>query len=210
MPARPTRGVLCRRGPGAQRRRRRPRRRVSRPTTAATTTTTPRSFTYAVYGDAPYGTTPTDTSETDATPAFIARRQRRPGGLRGAARRRHPLRQAVLHRRPTTSRSPTCGAGFTDPLVYTPGDNEWTDCHKKKRGRRRLQRGHRSDRLRDRRQRQPGRLRQRQPGRQPRPGPLDLLPEPGAHARQRTAARPVAGAGRRPAHPDGRASTSRT
>ena len=25
----------------------------------------------AVYGDAPYGTTPTDTSETDATPAFV-------------------------------------------------------------------------------------------------------------------------------------------
>jgi hypothetical protein len=21
---------------------------------------------------------------------------------------------------------------FNDPLVYTPGDNEWTDCHKKK------------------------------------------------------------------------------
>jgi hypothetical protein len=21
---------------------------------------------------------------------------------------------------------------FRDPLVYTPGDNEWTDCHKKK------------------------------------------------------------------------------
>src|SRR4051795_8672601 len=29
------------------------------------------SFSYAVYGDAPYGTSPTDTSETAATPAFI-------------------------------------------------------------------------------------------------------------------------------------------
>ena len=29
------------------------------------------SFTYAVYGDAPYGVNPTDTSETEATPAFI-------------------------------------------------------------------------------------------------------------------------------------------
>src|SRR5690242_15315646 len=28
--------------------------------------------TIAVYGDAPYGTTPTDTAEFDATPAFIA------------------------------------------------------------------------------------------------------------------------------------------
>lgn len=25
-------------------------------------------------------------------------------------------------------------AQFRDPLVYTPGDNEWTDCHKKKEG----------------------------------------------------------------------------
>ena len=25
-------------------------------------------------------------------------------------------------------------AGFADPMVYTPGDNEWTDCHKKKEG----------------------------------------------------------------------------
>jgi hypothetical protein len=25
-------------------------------------------------------------------------------------------------------------AQFKDPLVYTPGDNEWTDCHKAKEG----------------------------------------------------------------------------
>jgi hypothetical protein len=25
-------------------------------------------------------------------------------------------------------------SAFADPLVYTPGDNEWTDCHKKKEG----------------------------------------------------------------------------
>ena len=24
--------------------------------------------------------------------------------------------------------------GFKNPVVYTPGDNEWTDCHKKKQG----------------------------------------------------------------------------
>ena len=34
-------------------------------------TNTHGSFTYAVYGDAPYLVNPTDTSETDATPAFI-------------------------------------------------------------------------------------------------------------------------------------------
>jgi len=30
------------------------------------------TVTLAVYGDAPYGTTPTDTAEFEATPAFIA------------------------------------------------------------------------------------------------------------------------------------------
>ena len=29
---------------------------------------------------------------------------------------------------------------YVDPLVYTPGDNEWADCHKAGRGRRHLQR----------------------------------------------------------------------
>jgi hypothetical protein len=24
--------------------------------------------------------------------------------------------------------------GFADPLVYTPGDNEWTDCHQANNG----------------------------------------------------------------------------
>ncbi len=92
-----------------------------------------RSFTYAVYGDAPYGTTPTDTSETDATPAFIR------------AVNADKAVSAVLHVGDIHSGSQYCTqaydqqiadlwAGFTDPLVYTPGDNEWTDCHKKKEG----------------------------------------------------------------------------
>ena len=55
-------------------------------------------LTVAVYGDAPYGLTPTDDSQTLATPAFIDVDQRRPGGRPGAARRRHPFGQAVLHR----------------------------------------------------------------------------------------------------------------
>lgn len=56
------------------------------------------SFTYAVYGDAPYGVNPTDTSETEATPAFIDAVNAAPGGQRCGARGGHPLRQAVLHR----------------------------------------------------------------------------------------------------------------
>ena len=92
-----------------------------------------RSFTYAVYGDAPYGTTPTDTSETDATPAFIA------------AVNADRAVSTVLHVGDIHSGSQFCTqaydqqiaalwTGFSDPLVYTPGDNEWTDCHKKKEG----------------------------------------------------------------------------
>ncbi len=91
------------------------------------------SFSYAVYGDAPYGTAPTDTSETDATPAFV----RAVNADRAVS--------AVLHVGDIHSGSQYCTqgydqqvvdlwAGFADPMVYTPGDNEWTDCHKKKEG----------------------------------------------------------------------------
>jgi hypothetical protein len=91
------------------------------------------SFTYAVYGDAPYGTTPTDTSETDATPAFIR------------AVNADKAVSAVLHVGDIHSGSQYCTqaydqqiaglwASFAEPLVYTPGDNEWADCHKKKEG----------------------------------------------------------------------------
>jgi hypothetical protein len=91
------------------------------------------SFSYAVYGDAPYGTTPTDTSETDATPAFIS------------AVNADKAVSTVLHVGDIHSGSQYCTqaydqqiadlwAGFADPMVYTPGDNEWTDCHKKKEG----------------------------------------------------------------------------
>jgi len=91
------------------------------------------SFSYAVYGDAPYGTSPTDTSETDATPAFIDQVNA------------DPSVSAVIHVGDIHSGSQYCTeaydrriAGlwtrFADPLVYTPGDNEWSDCHKKKEG----------------------------------------------------------------------------
>src|SRR6059058_640206 len=68
-------------------------------------------------------------------------------------------------------------------------------------GRRRLQRHDRAGRLRQGRQRRPRRLRRRQPGRQPRAGAVPLLRAPGRHARQRSAARPLPGAGDNHAHP---------
>jgi hypothetical protein len=91
------------------------------------------SFTMAVYGDAPYGTTPTDTSETDATPAFID------------AVNADPAVSAVVHVGDIHSGKQFCTEAydrqiaalwthFADPMVYTPGDNEWTDCHKAAEG----------------------------------------------------------------------------
>lgn len=89
--------------------------------------------TLAVYGDAPYGTTPTDTSETDATPAFIA------------SVNADPDVSLVMHVGDIHSGKQYCTQAYDQlisdlwtayqhPLVYTPGDNEWTDCHKSAEG----------------------------------------------------------------------------
>jgi hypothetical protein len=86
-------------------------------------------LTVAVYGDAPYGVNPTDTSETDATAAFIE------------TVNRDPKVDLVMHTGDIHSGKQYCTAeydrtiaelwqGFKNPLMYTPGDNEWTDCHK--------------------------------------------------------------------------------
>ena len=96
-------------------------------------TSTSGSFTYAVYGDAPYGVNPSDNSETDATPAFVD------------AVNADPDVSAVVHVGDIHSGKQFCTeaydrqiAGlwshFADPMVYTPGDNEWTDCHKAAEG----------------------------------------------------------------------------
>jgi len=87
------------------------------------------TVTLAVYGDAPYGTTPTDTAEFEATPAFIA-------SING-----DPKVDLVVHVGDIHSGKQYCTeaydravfalwTAFKDPLVYTPGDNEWSDCHK--------------------------------------------------------------------------------
>jgi hypothetical protein len=90
-------------------------------------------LTIAAYGDAPYGTTPTDTAETDATPAFIA------------AVNADPKVTEVIHVGDIHSGKQYCTEAydrqifglwqaFADPLIYTPGDNEWSDCHKAAEG----------------------------------------------------------------------------
>jgi hypothetical protein len=90
-------------------------------------------LTMAVYGDAPYGTSPTDTAEFDATPAFI-----------DAVNKDRKVK-LVLHVGDIHSGKQYCPYAydvsiynlwtqFRDPLVYTPGDNEWADCTKTAEG----------------------------------------------------------------------------
>jgi hypothetical protein len=90
-------------------------------------------LTLAVFGDSPYGTSSTDTAQTEKTPAFID------------SINRDPKVDLVLHVGDIHSGSQFCTesydrtiadlwTGFKNPLIYTPGDNEWTDCHKKKQG----------------------------------------------------------------------------
>jgi len=90
-------------------------------------------LTVAVYGDSPYGTDPLDTSQTDATAAFIA------------SINADPKVDLVLHVGDIHSGKQYCTEAydrtiydlwtlFRDPLIYTPGDNEWSDCHKTAEG----------------------------------------------------------------------------
>jgi hypothetical protein len=118
-----------------------------------------KSFTLAVYGDSPYGCkaptsaaaadecpvgsafvpdspngpNPGDPRQLDATPAFIS------------AINRDPKVRLVVHTGDIHSGSGYCTqaynqwvlslwSDFKDPLIYTPGDNEWVDCQKAKEG----------------------------------------------------------------------------
>lgn len=117
------------------------------------------TFTLAVYGDAPYGCkaataaaapdecpvgsvyvpdspngpNPGDTRQIEATPAFIA------------AVNRDRKVDLVLHTGDIHSGATYCTLAYNQtildlwsqfkaPLVYTPGDNEWSDCQKSKEG----------------------------------------------------------------------------
>jgi hypothetical protein len=91
----------------------------------------PNTLTLAVYGDAPYGTANADTAEFAATPAFVT-------SINNDA-----SVQEIVHVGDTHSGSQKCAVAYDqsvfnlwtayrDPLIYTPGDNEWSDCTKPK------------------------------------------------------------------------------
>ena len=85
--------------------------------------------TIAVIGDVPYGLTPADTSQSLAHPGLIA------------AINADPDASLVLHVGDIHSGKQYCTEAYDNsiandwkalrkPIVYTPGDNEWSDCHK--------------------------------------------------------------------------------
>jgi hypothetical protein len=87
----------------------------------------------AVFGDSPYGTSPTDTAEFLSTPPFIE------------SINADSSVSLVLHVGDIHSGKQFCTVAydqsiydlwtaFQRPLVYTPGDNEWSDCHKSGEG----------------------------------------------------------------------------
>jgi hypothetical protein len=89
-------------------------------------------WTVAVYGDSPYGNdnvTPRDTWQLDHTPQFVDQINADPDV------------SLVTHVGDIHSGQGHCSlefdqavaadwTAFANPLVYTPGDNEWADCHK--------------------------------------------------------------------------------
>lgn len=98
---------------------------------AATESTT--SFAVALIGDVPYGTSPIDTRQTLAHPRFVA------------AINEDPEVSLVAHIGDIHAGKQYCTAeynqmiydqwtAFKKPLIYSPGDNEWMDCHKAKEG----------------------------------------------------------------------------
>jgi hypothetical protein len=98
---------------------------------ASATAGNPNTLTLAVYGDAPYGTSNADTAEFLATPSFVN------------SVNADPSVQEVVHVGDIHSGSQKCTVAydqsifslwtaFQRPLVYTPGDNEWSDCTKPK------------------------------------------------------------------------------
>jgi hypothetical protein len=90
----------------------------------------------AVFGDSPYGTSNADTAQFDATPAFI-------DSINADTDVSLVLHVGDIHSGKqfctkdydlSVFKLWTSSPGFEDPLVYTPGDNEWADCHKPKEG----------------------------------------------------------------------------
>ena len=87
------------------------------------------TLTLAVYGDSPYGTTPTDTSQLTATPGFVDSINADPDvSLVTQIGDIHSGKQFCTQAYDQSVYD--LWTKFADPLVYTPGDNETTDCHK--------------------------------------------------------------------------------
>jgi hypothetical protein len=94
------------------------------------------TLTVAVYGDSPYGKSAYvpgaqkgDTAQQGLTPGFVS-------AINNDAAVSQVFHVGDIHSGKefcTTAYDQLVASlwtGFTKPLVYTPGDNEWTDCHK--------------------------------------------------------------------------------
>ncbi len=98
-------------------------------------------LTFAVFGDGPYSnvnpnynnTPPDDQTELNLYPAFV-----------NAINKDNKVKLLLFAGDTHSGKSPCTLAynqaiaqlwsAFRDPLAYTPGDNEWADCHKSKEG----------------------------------------------------------------------------
>jgi hypothetical protein len=89
-------------------------------------------FTIAVYGDAPYGNSQFSSPDTklyDASPGFINTINGDPDvSLVAPVGDIHSGKEFCTEAYDTNIKA--LWGAFADPLVYTPGDNEWSDCHK--------------------------------------------------------------------------------
>jgi hypothetical protein len=101
--------------------------------TSTATVTVESKSSIAVIGDMPYGTSPTDTAQFLGNPAFIS------------AINSDADVSLVMHVGDIHSGKEYCTQAydqsifdqwkaFKSPVLYTPGDNEWADCHKAKEG----------------------------------------------------------------------------
>lgn len=106
---------------------------AGKPTVKAAKRSAAAPLTVAVIGDFPYGLNNADVAESDAAPAFVKRVNADPDV------------SLVVHVGDIHAGKQVCSqaydeaiarifSGFADPLVYTPGDNEWADCHKAGQG----------------------------------------------------------------------------
>ena len=91
------------------------------------------AFTVAVIGDVPYGTSPTDTRQMVLHPRFVAAMNADADvSLVAHIGDIHAGKQYCTQEYNTAVYDQW--AAFKKPLVFTPGDNEWADCHKAKEG----------------------------------------------------------------------------